>query len=61
VSIGTIEVTVVPPARPGPAAGGTGQGSFPGAGAVPDAAGPRTAGAQRLRDGLRRWYGIAQG
>ena len=59
MSIGTIEVTVVPPARPG-------RESRPGA-QVPRG-GPRPAsllaahgGTSRLRDGLRRWYGIAQG
>jgi hypothetical protein len=62
VSIGTIEVTVVPPAPPAPA--------------VPEIrpqvpVSPRwprpssllatSAGSDRLRDGLRRWYGTAQG
>lgn len=60
VSIGTIEVTVVPPAQPAepswiresPQPGGRAQ-----RGAIPAA----TAGSGRLRDGLRRWYGTAQG
>ncbi len=61
VSIGTIEVTVVPPTRPEPAAGvqpparAAGSRSRDGSGA---AAG---AGSDRIRSGLRRWYGTAQG
>jgi hypothetical protein len=60
VSIGTIEVTVVPPApQPGhpedgparPRPGRQGAASLL-------AVGP---GAERLRDGLRRWHGTAQG
>ena len=61
VSIGTIEVTVVPPARPEPAAdvqpparaarGRSGEGFRPAA----------SMGSDRLRSGLRRWYGTAQG
>jgi hypothetical protein len=62
VSIGTIEVTVVPPAPPAPA--------------VREAQPPppvthgwsrppsllaSSVGSDRLRDGLRRWYGTAQG
>jgi hypothetical protein len=65
VTIGTIEVTVVPPARPAHGAGIPPQ-------IAPSPAGPLTAahpaaprfaeaGTARLRDGLRRWYGIAQG
>lgn len=59
VSIGTIEVTVVPPARPG-------TGSRPGARAPRIRPRPASllaadGGTSRLRDGLRRWYGIAQG
>jgi hypothetical protein len=53
VSIGTIEVTVVPPAKPR---------------AVPSRPAPRRerppsrlGGADPLRDGRRRWYGTAQG
>ena len=58
LSIGTIEVTVVPAAKP------------PGADIPPAKPGIRSRppsliatgpGADRLRDGLRRWYGIAQG
>ncbi len=62
VSIGTIEVTVLPPAPPPPltheirppaqvARGWTRPPSLLAA----------SAGADRLRDGLRRWYGTAQG
>jgi hypothetical protein len=60
VSIGTIEVTVVPPSSPAAAHE---------AGAAAQAARGRTrppslltagSGAARLRDGLRRWYGTAQ-
>jgi hypothetical protein len=62
VSIGTIDVTVLPPAPPAP----------PAPGIRPPAQAARgwtrspsllaaTAGADRLRDGLRRWYGTAQG
>ncbi len=59
VSIGTIEVTVVPPARPA-------QEIRPPAPVPRGSSGPSsllaaTAGAGRLRDGLRRWYGTAQG
>jgi hypothetical protein len=53
VSIGTIEVTVVPPAKPR---------------VVPPRPAPRRerppsrlAGSDPLRDGRRRWYGVAQG
>ncbi len=61
VTIGVIEVTVVPPARPARGAG------EPRPAAQVPAVAPRAAswlaeaGAARLRDGLRRWYGIAQG
>jgi len=54
VSIGTIEVTVVPPAPPPP--------GFPQVQAMRPA--PKLAegtGTGRLREGLRRWYGTAQG
>ena len=54
VSIGTIEVTVVPPAPPVPERPRA-QAARPG---------PKLAeglGTGRLRDGLRRWYGTAQG
>ena len=62
VSIGTIEVTIVPPAIPAPAAPempppapvATDWSQLP----SPLAA---SAGADRLRDGFRRWYGTAQG
>jgi hypothetical protein len=64
VSIGTIEVTVVPP-PPAPVAPAAGAGA-PAAQALPRWPGPSarpavTAGADRLRDGVRRWYGTAQG
>lgn len=62
VSIGIIEVNVVPPARPAPAVS---DASAPGRSPLSGsrvgsmlAAGP---GSERLRDGLRRWYGTAQG
>jgi hypothetical protein len=60
VTIGAIEVTVVPPARP---AGGRGEPRPAPAPAVQprSAPSPAEAGGARLRDGLRRWYGIAQG
>ena len=62
VSIGTIEVTVVPPARPAPPASEI----QPPAQVTPGGSRPPSllaagAGADRLRDGLRRWYGTAQG
>jgi hypothetical protein len=61
VTIGTIEVTVVPPAQhPAhslPAQTGPAQ-TVPAPAASPV---PAEAGSVRLRDGLRRWYGIAQG
>ena len=62
VSIGTIEVTVVPPARPALGA----SRNRPPAQVPRGRSGPQpllaaTAGGGRLRDGLRRWYGIAQG
>ena len=62
VSIGTIEVTVVPPARPAPPAPEI-QPPAPVArgGSRPPSLLAAGAGADRLRDGLRRWYGIAQG
>jgi hypothetical protein len=62
VSIGTIEVTVVPTAPP---ARETGPKQLPAAAAAgrPRPAGPIAAGmtAGRLQQGLRRWHGIAQG
>jgi hypothetical protein len=65
VTIGTIEVTVLPPARPAHGAGIPPQ-MAPSAGKPLTAAHPAPprfaeAGTARLRDGLRRWYGIAQG
>ncbi len=59
VSIGTIEVVVAPP-RPDPRGRTSGQLPAPAAGpmASPSAL---SAGAARLRNGRRRWYGIAQG
>jgi hypothetical protein len=58
VSIGTIEVTVVPPARPEAtrSAPPTAPGRSRPASLL--ASGPGT---DRLRDGLRRWHGTAQG
>jgi hypothetical protein len=61
VTIGTIEVTVVPPARPPQSA--TEPARVP---PLPparrhSASPPAEAGSARLRGGLRRWYGIAQG
>jgi hypothetical protein len=61
VTIGTIEVTVVPPARP--AHGASEPARVP---PVPSAVKrpasvPGETGSARLRNGLRRWYGIAQG
>jgi hypothetical protein len=60
VTIGAIEVTVVPPTRP---AGGRGEPRPAPAPAVQprSAPSPAEAGGTRLRAGLRRWYGIAQG
>jgi len=59
VSIGTIEVTVVPPPRPGTESrpGGQAPRGRPRPASLLAAHG----GTSRLRDGLRRWYGIAQG
>jgi hypothetical protein len=64
VSIGTIEVTVVPP-PPAPVAPAVGT-SGPAAQAMPSWSGPvapptTAAGPDRLRDGVRRWFGTAQG
>jgi hypothetical protein len=61
VSIGTIEVTVVPPPPPAPA-----REVKPPVQAAHDMPRPPSllavsTGADRLRDGLRRWYGTAQG
>ena len=58
VSIGAIEVTVVPPARPERI-----QPAPPPPRRLPRPASLLTgnAGADRLRDGLRRWHGTAQG
>jgi hypothetical protein len=66
VTIGTIEVTVVPPTRPAHGAG-TPPRIPPPLPAEPLPTGHRAAprfgepGTARLRDGLHRWYGIAQG
>jgi len=62
VSIGTIEVTVVPPAAPTPAAGTvrTPAQTAPSRSRAGSAL-ALSPGSDRLRDGLRRWYGIAQG
>jgi hypothetical protein len=62
VSIGTIEVTVVPAATPAPESGRN-QAPAPAAPGRPRPASPHTAGmtAGRLTQGLRRWHGIAQG
>lgn len=64
VTIGTIEVTVIPSARPAHGAGTPPQITPPPTEPLPAAypAAPRfaEAGTARLRDGLRRWYGIAQ-
>jgi hypothetical protein len=61
VSIGTIDVTVVPPAPPAPAAAEI----RPPVQAAPTWSRPPSLlaadpGASRMRDGLRRWYGTAQ-
>ncbi len=62
VSIGTIEVTVVPPARPVPPPTRSGlRRRCRVAGLGPPSLLAASAGAGRLRDGLRRWYGTAQG
>jgi hypothetical protein len=59
VSIGTIEVTVIPPAPATP------QVPFPApvsrSRPRPPSGAAARAGADRLRDGLRRWYGTVQG
>jgi len=62
VSIGTIEVTVLPPARPTLHPGESrSPAPVPRGRSRPPSLFGTTAGATRLRDGLRRWYGIAQG
>jgi hypothetical protein len=62
VSIGTIEVTVVPPAGPAShASESRPPAQTPRGRPRPPSLLATTAGAGRLRDGLRRWYGIAQG
>jgi hypothetical protein len=61
LTIGTIEVTVVPPARQARGAGEPRPAAPSPALAPRPAAGLAEAGSARLRDGLRRWYGIAQG
>ncbi len=65
VSIGTIDVTIVPSATPTPAAAAAREIAFPMQG-TPRWSGPSyslaaSASADRLRDGFRRWYGTAQG
>jgi hypothetical protein len=63
VSIGTIEVTVIPPA-PGAPGPGLAEPPLAGLGAGPGAGGGPGEGARAgggLRAGLRRWHGIAQG
>ncbi|HUA27937.1 MAG TPA: hypothetical protein VMC03_03565 [Streptosporangiaceae bacterium] len=67
LSIGTIEVTVAPPAA-SPAAGAAAQPARPGPASARVQSRPRPPsllasgpGAERLRDGLRRWHGTAQG
>jgi hypothetical protein len=62
VSIGTIEVTVIPPATPAPAAREP-QPSPPATHgwSRPPSLLASSPGRDRLRDGLRRWYGTAQG
>jgi hypothetical protein len=62
VSIGTIEVTVVPPAPPAPAVPEI-RIPVPVTPGRPRPPSPFAAGegADRLRHGLRRWYGTAQG
>jgi hypothetical protein len=62
VSIGTIEVTVVPPAGPPSPASVSRPPAPPSRGrSRPPSLLAATAADSRLRDGLRRWYGIAQG
>jgi hypothetical protein len=61
VTIGTIEVTVVPPARPAHGASEPARvPPLPPAVKRPASVLGET-GSARLRNGLRRWYGIAQG
>jgi hypothetical protein len=62
VTIGTIEVTVVPPAPPPRGTAGPARVAPAPASTRPPADSPLAeAGSARLRGGLRRWYGIAQG
>ena len=62
VSIGTIEVTVVPPAPPVPAAREAQPPALVTSGWVrPPSLLASSVGRDRLRDGFRRWYGTAQG
>lgn len=62
VSIGTIDVTVLPPAPPAPPAPGIRPPAQVARGWTrPPSLLAATAGADRRRDGLRRWYGTAQG
>ena len=61
VSIGTIEVTVVPPPRPAPAHETRPPAQVARGWSRPPSLLAVSAGTGRLRDGLRRWYGTAQG
>jgi nicotinate-nucleotide--dimethylbenzimidazole phosphoribosyltransferase len=61
VSIGTIEVTVVPPTRPEPAAGVQPPARAAGGHSRDGSRTAAGAGSDRMRSGLRRWYGTAQG
>ncbi len=62
VSIGTIDVTVLPPAPPAPPAPEIRPPAQVARGWTrPPSLLAATAGAGRLRDGVRRWYGTAQG
>jgi hypothetical protein len=62
VTIGTIDVTVLPPAPPAPPAPGIRPPAQAARGWTrPPSLLAATAGAGRLRDGVRRWYGTAQG
>lgn len=62
VSIGTLEITVLPPPAPAPASGDVPIPAqpAPSQAVVGSALAVGTA-SDRLRDGMRRWYGTAQG